>query len=71
MVGTRYSVYTELVNELKKNPYIDFARMESFIVNLDDKIHYRDLTLSTLAKHLLEMNDKEELAKTKSRALQK
>jgi DNA-binding Lrp family transcriptional regulator len=55
-----YSSYTKLMDEIKKNPYLDPARMESFIVNLDDKIHYRTLTFSTLAKHLLETNQKEE-----------
>jgi hypothetical protein len=55
-----YSSYTELMKEVKKNPYIDVARMESFLVSLDDKIHYRTLTFSTLAKHLLEINKKEE-----------
>lgn len=51
-----YSSYSELMREVKKSPYIDSARMESFIVNLDDEIHYRTLTFSTLAKHLLETN---------------
>jgi DNA-binding Lrp family transcriptional regulator len=55
-----YSSYTKLISEIKKNPYVDLARMESFIVNLDDEIHYRNLTFSTLAKHLLETNQKEE-----------
>jgi DNA-binding Lrp family transcriptional regulator len=55
-----YSSYTKLMSELKKSPYIDLRRMESFIVNLDDEIHYRTLTFSTLAKHLLETNQKKE-----------
>jgi DNA-binding Lrp family transcriptional regulator len=49
-----YSSYAELMRKMKRDPYVDSARMESFIVNLDDEIHYRPLTLSTLAKHLLE-----------------
>lgn len=53
-----YTSYTKLMSELKKSPYIDLGRMESFIVNLDDEIHYRSLTFSTLAKHLLETNQK-------------
>ena len=48
-----YSSYTELMQEMKASPYIDAARMESFLVSLDDKVHYRYLTLSTLANHLL------------------
>jgi len=48
-----YTSYSELISEMKKNPYLDKARVESFIVNLDDEIHYRYLTFSTLAKDLL------------------
>jgi DNA-binding Lrp family transcriptional regulator len=55
-----YSSYAELMNEMKESPYIDSARMENFIVDLDDEIHYRTLTFSTLAKHLLETNQKKE-----------
>jgi DNA-binding Lrp family transcriptional regulator len=55
-----YSSYTNLVNEIKRSQSVDAARMESFIVNLDDEIHYRTLTFSTLAKHLLETNQKKE-----------
>jgi DNA-binding Lrp family transcriptional regulator len=50
-----YASYTELARQLKTSPYIDTSRMESFLVNLDDKVHYRYLTFSTLAKHLLEL----------------
>jgi DNA-binding Lrp family transcriptional regulator len=49
-----YSSYRELTDEIKKSQYIDVARMESFIVDLDDEIHYRTLTFSTLAQHVLE-----------------
>jgi DNA-binding Lrp family transcriptional regulator len=55
-----YSSYRELMNEMKESQYTDVNRMDSFIVNLDDKFHYRTLTFSTLAKHLLETNQKEE-----------
>jgi DNA-binding Lrp family transcriptional regulator len=55
-----YSSYTKLISEIKKNPYLNSAKMESFIVNLDDEIHYRTLTFSTLAKHLLETNQEKE-----------
>ena len=55
-----YSSYRQLINELKKSPYIDVARMESFLVNLDDKIHYRYLTFAALGQHLLETNQRNE-----------
>lgn len=49
-----YSSYVQLVEEVKKNPYVDTSRIESFLVDLNDNIHYRYLTFSTLAKHVLE-----------------
>ena len=29
--------------------------MDTFLINLDDQVHYRYLTFSTIAKHMLEM----------------
>jgi DNA-binding Lrp family transcriptional regulator len=55
-----YSSYTSLMQRVKTSRYIDLKTVESFIVDLDDKVHYRYLTFSTLAKHLLETNQKEE-----------
>jgi DNA-binding Lrp family transcriptional regulator len=52
-----YSSYTELMNQIKNNPYSDKARVDSFIVDLDDEVHYRQLTFATLAKHLLTMQE--------------
>lgn len=52
-----YSSYMRLMQEVKKSPYMDTSKLESFLVNLDDKVHYRYLTFSTLAKHLLEMKE--------------
>lgn len=55
-----YSSYTKLIQETKKNPYMDSSKLESFLVDLDDEVHYRYLTFSTLAKHMLEMNEQKE-----------
>ena len=52
-----YSSYTKLMDEVKKNPNSDRAKIDSFIVNLDDEVHYRYLTFSILAKHKLSMQD--------------
>jgi len=52
-----YTSYAELMGEVKKARYLDRARVDSFIVNLDDEVHYRYLTFSTLAKHLLSAQD--------------
>ncbi len=54
-----YNSYTELMNQVKNNPYLDRARLDSFIVDLDDEVHYRYLTFSTLAKHLLTLQEPE------------
>lgn len=55
-----YSSYAELMKHLKTSQYIDLAKMESFIVNLDDKVHYRQLTFATLARHLLTLQTEKE-----------
>ena len=50
-----YSDYLDFQNWMKQfipqSKYI----LHSFLINLDDQIHYRYLTFSTLARHLLEM----------------
>jgi DNA-binding Lrp family transcriptional regulator len=53
-----YSSYVKLLDNVRTSPYVDLSNMDSFIVNLDDKIHYRYLTFSTLAKHLSEREEK-------------
>ena len=52
-----YASYQKDMNEMKAVPFVDTYRLQSFLVNLDDKIHYRCLTLSTLAKHILEKKE--------------
>jgi DNA-binding Lrp family transcriptional regulator len=47
-----YSSYMKLLEQVRNNPHTDTSKLESFVVNLDDEIHYRYLTFSTLAKHL-------------------
>jgi DNA-binding Lrp family transcriptional regulator len=54
-----YASYTRLMQEVKVSPHFDTSKLKSFLVDLDDKVHYRDLTFSTLAKHLLKMNKEE------------
>jgi DNA-binding Lrp family transcriptional regulator len=52
-----YASYQNTLNEMKAVPFVDTNRLESFLVNLDDKIHFRYLTLSTFAKHILEKKE--------------
>jgi hypothetical protein len=49
-----YSSYTKLRDRIKRYDFIDQLRTNSFIIDLQDKIHYRYITFSTLAKNLLE-----------------
>jgi len=48
-----YTAFQERIKEIKQFPYIDVERIESFLVDLNDKVQYRPLTFSTLADHLL------------------
>jgi DNA-binding Lrp family transcriptional regulator len=50
-----YSSYAELIRRARGYPFIEST--ESLLVDLTDKTHYRSLTLSTLAKHILKSED--------------
>lgn len=56
-----YSSYTNLTQALKSNPYLDSSKHESFLVNLDDGVRYRPLTLLTLAQHMLTEDDEKKV----------
>jgi len=51
--------YFEYENWLRQWDFIEAAETESFLISLDDKVHYRPLTFSTLAKHLLKLREQE------------
>ncbi|NIO37332.1 winged helix-turn-helix transcriptional regulator [Candidatus Bathyarchaeota archaeon] len=55
-----YTSYSELMNWAKQFGFTKLAKTESFLVNLSDKVHYRSLTFSTLAKRLATQHTKEE-----------
>jgi len=55
-----YSSLLELRKWMSQFDFIEIQNLESFIVSLDDKVHYRTLTLLTLAKHIAEMAQKKE-----------
>ena len=44
-----YSSYVRLKERIREYPIVEFSETESFLINLDDKIHYCHLTLTTLA----------------------
>jgi len=56
-----YSGYSEFQRWMKQFSTSSKFALYSFIIDLDDRVHYRSLTFSTLAKHprALEMNEKE------------
>jgi len=47
-----YSTYFEHKQVLKQYAFLESAQ-ETFLINLEDKVHYRSFTLSTLANHVL------------------
>ena len=48
-----YAAFTKHMEWLKQFDFVQTSDTQSFIVNLKDEIHYRSLTLSTLAMHML------------------
>jgi DNA-binding Lrp family transcriptional regulator len=54
-----YSEHLEHVKALHRYPFSDLYGMESFLISLEDKVHYRPLTLSALARSQLETKRKE------------
>jgi DNA-binding Lrp family transcriptional regulator len=58
-VHEEYSSYEELVKNVKQFPQRDVESVESFLVNLEDKVQYRPLTFFYLAQYLSETRRKE------------
>jgi DNA-binding Lrp family transcriptional regulator len=50
-----YSDYLDLKQRLKNFEFLNISEISSFIVNLEDEIHYRPLTFSFLARHVLQV----------------
>jgi hypothetical protein len=48
-----YSDYSRLIERMKQYPFVDLSATLSFLVDLNDKVQYRPFTFSTLAEHLL------------------
>ena len=51
-----YTSYTNLVAKTREYPFLEQLATTSFLVNLNDEIHYRPLTLRTLAENTLLLN---------------
>jgi len=49
-----YSEYADFKRWIKQMPFIDASKLDSFLIDLNDKVHHRYLTFSYLAKHILQ-----------------
>ena len=49
-----YSEYSDFKKRLMKTLFVNPSSLESFLVDLNDEAHHRHLTLSYVAKHLLQ-----------------
>ena len=56
-----YTSYTKFITEIKESPYLDKNEILSFIVDLDDETQYRNLTFTTIAKHIQETQEEKRL----------
>ena len=54
-----FSDYTERVNYTKSRPFVQTNRVESFLIDLKDSVHFRSLTLSVVADDLIKKNKEE------------
>ena len=52
-----YGSYIQFINLARQLHPVAAIKMDSFLVSLDDKVRYRPLTFSTLAKHLLKLKE--------------
>ncbi len=55
-----YSDFRELVERIKEYPFVDTSATLSFLIDLNDEIQYRAFTFSTLAKHILTLQEQAE-----------
>lgn len=53
-----YAVYADHKEILKRYPFLEVADIETFMINLDDKVRYRPLTLAAISKQLLALKKK-------------
>ena len=53
-----YASYSKLLEDLKRSPYLENT-YGTFLIDLNDQVHYRPLTFVTLADHLLSLRTKE------------
>ena len=54
-----YSEYVKFRRWMAGMPFIDASKLESFLIDLNDKVHHRYLTFSYLSKHLKQTSEQE------------
>jgi DNA-binding Lrp family transcriptional regulator len=54
-----YAAYVGLRQWLGRFEFLEFAAVEGFLISLSDKVRYRALTFSAVAKHLLTLKQRE------------
>ena len=54
-----YASHLKLMNRLRQYTFLDISTIDSFLISLDDEVHYRPLTFASLANHLLTRKAKE------------
>ena len=54
-----YTSYSNLVAKTREYLFLEHSATTSFLVNLNDEIHYRPLTLRTLAENILTLKEKQ------------
>ena len=55
-----YSSYSKFVKWIGQFQFLELTEIRSFLVNLEDEVRYRPLTLSALANHALQMKGTKE-----------
>jgi hypothetical protein len=55
----KYADYVRHMSKIREYPFIESSEVESFLISLHDEVRYRPLTLSLLAKVLLDTEEKE------------
>lgn len=54
-----YTSYLKFKNRVSQDAHLESSSIENFLISLGDVTHFRPLTFSPLAKHLLMMKEKE------------
>jgi len=55
-----YPSYARLRNWLRQFAFLEIDKIESYLIDLQDKVHYRPLTFLTIANHVLTLKEENE-----------